>query len=684
MDSAAPISPLAGSLGRAATAATAATDVPTETRAFHSVTSAEAAAVFRDISMERRRKEWEKNRSEICSAIVEHHALSSNLQRIAHAFVAFHPRRSIAIFLLLGEEFRLETEAGLPHRPSLSGSPSGAQASFALASDWEFANNFENHFESWTGPLYSGLAACPRFQEIMQSGVSLSLVSPLISGSGEAIGAVAMFGDHTALAEDLAQETIQSVCDLARVAIEHRRCYEEAAHRSNYDRPTGLPNRVFLEDRLRQTMGIARPQGKLVGVCCLDLDHFKQINETLGHELGDSFFKAVSERLSVSVRKIDLLARQSGDEFLLVLRDLEEATDADKICARLLKDLREPILVDGHSLTISASIGISIFPQHGETVEQLLRNADTALRAAKRAGKGLAQVYSPALGRQIQRATEMVEALVTAVAQDQFRMAYQPIYSMDREIVAFEALLRWKHPKWGQISPLEFIPIAETTGLIVPMGDWVIKEVCRQAMEWDAAALPPVKMFANVSGAQLEHSDFASKIADTLRRSGLAPARLELEITESWIISDLKGAARKLQKLRDLGIGVAIDDFGTGYSTFNYLQALPLDTLKIDRSFLRRLDGTPAQPSTVRAITGLAHMLGLKTVAEGVETENHVVELGQSGCDLMQGFFLARPLTAYAAASLLGKQQTDGTFLHLPTRASFVELSPAEYLVSHR
>jgi len=631
--------------------------------------------VFRDISIQRRRERWEKTRNEIFSAIIGHHALSSTMQTIADAFAAFHPSKSIAIFLLLGEEFHLEAEAGLPQRPSRP-RHSTLDGSGALAAAGEFATL------GWHA--VSGLAACPMFREIIESGVRLSLVSPLISDSGEVSGAVAVFDHHSELVDDSARETVQSVCDLARVAIEQQKFYEEVVHRSHYDRPTGLPNRLFLKDRLRQTLGVARLQGKLVGVCCLDLDNFKQINDTLGHELGDSFFKSVSERLNLSIRKIDLLARQSGDEFILVLCELEEASDADRICNRLLRDLKEPILVEGYSLVISASVGISIFPQQGETVDLLLRNADMALRAAKRAGVGQVRIYSPALGRQIQRATEMVEALVSAVAQDQFRMAYQPICNMDKEIVAFEALLRWKHPKWGQISPLEFIPIAETTGLIVPMGDWVIKEVCRQAMEWDSDALPPVKIFANVSGVQLGRPDFASKIADALRQSGLAPSRLELEITESWIISDLKGAARKLQLLRDLGIGIAIDDFGTGYSMFNYLQELPLDTLKIDRSFLRRFDASAAHPSTVRAITGLAHQLGLKTVAEGVETEDHVAELGESGCDLMQGFFLARPLKAYAAASLLRKQQTAGAFLNLPTQTPFAELSPADYLAMHR
>ncbi len=222
--------------------------------------------------------------------------------------------------------------------------------------------------------------------------------------------------------------------------------------------------------------------------------------------------------------------------------------------------------------------------------------------------------------------------------------------------MGFEALLRWKHPSWGRVAPLEFIPIAEKTGLIVPIGDWVIEEVCRQAMAWNAASMPPVKIFVNVSGVQLGHPNFSSKIAEALQRSGLAPDRLELEITESWIISDLRGAAGKLQKLRDLGVGIAIDDFGTGHSTFSYLQALPLDTLKIDRSFVQRLDGSAANLSTVRAITGLAHQLGLKTVAEGVETEQHLRQLAEIGCELVQGFFLARPLTPQAACSLLMKQ----------------------------
>jgi EAL domain-containing protein (putative c-di-GMP-specific phosphodiesterase class I) len=384
--------------------------------------------------------------------------------------------------------------------------------------------------------------------------------------------------------------------------------------------------------------------------------------------------------LHQSIREIDTLARQGSDDFILLLRDLAEPSEATHICQRLLKELSAPFLLQDHSLSITAGIGISIFPQHGDAADLLLRNADMALQAAKRAGGGQAQVYSLALGRQTRRAAEMVGALVNALAHAQFRMVYQPIYTMDQEIVGFEALLRWKHPTWGQISPREFIPTAESSGLIVAIGDWVIDEVCRQAMEWKAAAVRPVKMFANVSGVQLERPDFSSKIANALQRSGLAPDRLELEITESWVISDLRGAAGKLQKLRDLGIGIAIDDFGTGYATFNYLQELPLDTLKIDRSFIHRLDGPVANRSTVGAITMLAQQLGLKTVAEGVESEQHIRRLGEIGCELMQGFFLARPLEPEAACALLRKQQHSSPLLGVTRKRPVAEISATRCL----
>jgi len=591
---------------------------------------------------------------QILSAIISHHSVPATLQMVADSFVTLYPSKAVAIFLRSGPRFHIGAEAGLPKRlsetrpdarfenvlqmPATPGTP-------ASASREDPARNF------------------PALGRILDSGFKLCAASPLTLGNGEPRGAFTVFDQRQEPLDDTTRETIQSLSDLACLAIEHGQLYEQVVHGSQFDRLTGLPNRLMLADRLRQDMVIARKQGALLGVCCIDLDRFKQISGGLEHELGNAFLKLVGERLSLSIRDVDTLARQGGDVFLLELRDLPEASEAVDICRRMLRDLGAPFLVDGHAITISACIGISIFPQHGDTAELLLRRADMALQAAKRAGGGEVKIYSPALGRQTQRAADMVGALASGLAQSQFRMAYQPIFNLDGEISAFEALLRWQHPQWGEVSPLEFIPTAEKSGLIVAIGDWVIDEVCRQAMEWNAAAIRPVKMFANVSGVQLERPDFSSKIANALARSGLASDRLELEITESWVISDLPGAAAKLQKLRDLGIGIALDDFGTGYAAFDYLQELPMDTLKIDRSFVQRLNGSAASASTVRAITILARQLGLKTVAEGVESEPQLRQLGEIGCDLLQGFLLGRPLKPEAACSLLRKQQPPATLL---------------------
>jgi diguanylate cyclase (GGDEF)-like protein len=588
----------------------------------------------------------------ILSAIISHNPVPSTLQMIADAIVALSPSKGIAIFLLSNPQFPMGAEAGLPKRvPADVLAISDARTASTLREGW-----YEGSTAVPGSPKYRA-EDFPGLQQILDSGVEVCLSSPLVADSGEVRGVFVAFDRQQQLVDDTAQEVIQSLCDLARLAVEHGQLYEELVNGSQFDRLTGLPTRLLMEDRLREAMIVARRQGKLLAVCRIDLDRFKPINDSLGCERGDAFFKLVSERLNLSIREIDTLAREGSDEFILLLRDLAETLDAANICHRLLKDLSAPFLLDGHSLTVNASVGMSIFPAHGDTADLLLRNADMALQGAKSAGRGRAQFYSPALGRQTRRAEEMAGALVSALALSEFRMVYQPIYTMDKEIVGCEALLRWKHPIWGQIGPLEFIPIAERSGLIVAIGDWVIDEVCRQAMEWNAAAVYPVRMFANVSGVQLEHPDFTAKIADALERSGLAPDRLELEITESWVISDLRGAASKLQKLRDLGIGVAIDDFGTGFATFNYLQELPLDTLKIDRSFVQRLDGSVANLSTVRAITVLAQQLGLKTVAEGVESEQQVRQLGEIGCELMQGFFLAQPLKPEAACSLLRQQK---------------------------
>jgi diguanylate cyclase (GGDEF)-like protein len=569
---------------------------------------------------------WEKSRNEIVSAIVGRHSLPSIMQRVADAFVGMFPAKAIAIAMLSGPQFRITAQAGLPRRlQSLPiAAPGGGSTGFPVP-----------------------------FEQISEFGIKLCFVSPLISVSGDTQGVLAVFDEHQEVLNDAALAMVLSLCDLARLAMDHSLLYEQVVHRTQYDRLTGLPNRFLMEDRLRQAIAAARRQRAMLAVCCIGLEHFKQITDSLGREIGDSLFKLVSRRLSAITREFGILGRLDGDEFMLAIRAFDAASSVADFGQRVLKDLSAPFPVSGRMLTIGAWVGISIFPADGDTPSQLLRNAEIALQEAKRGFGDPVQIYSAAMGRRSQRAVEMVDAVARGISQIQFHMAYQPIFTMEGEIAGFEALLRWKHPQWGNIEPPEFIPVAERSGQIVPLGDWVIGEVCRQAQIWNAGAVQPVKVFANVSSVQLAHPEFTTKIADALARSGLDPERLELEITESWIIADLEAAAAKLRKLRKLGIGIAIDDFGTGYSNFHYLQALPLDTLKIDRSFIHRLDGSAGNLSTVRAITGMARELGLKTVAEGVETESQLRQLREIGCEMMQGFFLGRPVDPQAAWSLM-------------------------------
>ncbi len=344
--------------------------------------------VFRDLSENRRMEKWEQSKNAVFSAIIAHHSLPSTMQLMADAFVALYPPKSIAIFVLAGDQFQIEAEAGLP--PRAVRPAAAAPASLALARSPKRSQPRSESL-AWTaasGSRDGPAPSCPAFREILKTGVKLCMASPLRSGSGEATGMVTVFDTHQALLDGAIRETIRSLCDLGRMAIEHRQLYDQVVHGSHYDLLTGLPNRTLLEDRLRQATVTARRQGKLIAVCCIDLDRFKQINDNLGHELGDACFKAAGDRLKAAIRDVDMLARHGGDEFILALPDLAEISDAANICNRLLKELSAPMLVDGHSLTLNASIGVSIFPDHGDTPDSLLRNAEYGAGGGETRGQG--------------------------------------------------------------------------------------------------------------------------------------------------------------------------------------------------------------------------------------------------------------------------------------------------------
>jgi diguanylate cyclase (GGDEF)-like protein len=375
---------------------------------------------------------------------------------------------------------------------------------------------------------------------------------------------------------------------------------------------------------------------------CLDLDQFKVINDTLGHPAGDTLLVEAGHRVQNAARG-HFVARLGGDEFV-VLQTVGDDRDAiDKLARRILEEMAQPLVIDGNEFAPSTSIGIAIAPQDGDGGETLLRNADLALYRAKEAGRGTYAFFEESLNQRAQQRRQLETDLRLAVDRAEFELYYQPLFDLkDNRICSFEALIRWNHPTRGLISPAEFVPIAEDTGLIVPIGAWVVREACRQAASWPKH----VRVAVNVSPVQFHRGALNETILLALADSGLEPARLEIEITESIFLEGSETTLRLLHSLRSLGIRVALDDFGTGYSSLSYLQSFPFDKLKIDRSFIHNLLTRDGASAIVRAITELAHALNIETTAEGVEETAQLMELRAHGCSSVQGFLFAEPMTA--------------------------------------
>ena len=466
-------------------------------------------------------------------------------------------------------------------------------------------------------------------------------------------------------------QELSQLCDLARMAIEHHQLHTELVRQSQYDHLTGLPNRMLLEDRLHRALVRARRYGSQLAVCYLDLDEFKQVNDVLGHNAGDALLRHVAQVLQEGLRDIDTVARQGGDEFILLLPDLQSKREAALICERVLARLRESVEIEHQLIIPAASMGMALYPGEASTAGELLRHADLALYAAKRSGRDQLALFSPTLGQELEQKTTLERELRYALGRGQLSLEYQPIYAADLRLHGFEALLRWHHPTLGPVSPALFVPIAEQMGLISSIGKWVLDEACRQARQWNLQATAPVRVFVNVSCAQLSRSDFPETVSSALSLHQLASHLLELEITETWIVADPEAASVKLRELRELGVTISIDDFGSGHASFTYLQQLPVDLIKIDRSFISCLDGTTKQSAIVRAIVALASELGLKTVAEGIETAHQLEELGSTQCTFYQGYLFSKPIRGAATQALIRTMQPlppakDGEWLDLP------------------
>ncbi|MCM5678827.1 EAL domain-containing protein [Schlegelella sp. S2-27] len=431
---------------------------------------------------------------------------------------------------------------------------------------------------------------------------------------------------------------------------------ERIRHLAFHDTLTGLPNRTLLQDRLEHAITAAQRTGEPLGLMFIDLDRFKSINDSLGHEAGDALLKEVAQRLANSLRKSDTVARLGGDEFVVLLPRVGMPHNYGLVAQKLIEALSKPIILDGNAMQVSASIGIACFPDDGIDTMALMKNADAAMYAAKVGGRGTYRFFQPAMTSLAVERLNFEMQLRGAVANGELELFYQPKISLDSGVACgVEALVRWHHPTLGMIPPVEFIPVAEATGIIDALGDWVLEEACRQLRAWRLAGLGTIKIAVNVSARQLQQSDLPEYIASLAQKYEISACDLEVELTESVLMANPEEISGVLSRLRGIGVLVAIDDFGTGYSSLAYLRRLPIDVLKIDRSFVMNADRDESDGQVVKLILGLGSALQLAIVAEGVETEAQAAFLKSCGCTTAQGYLYARPQPAAQLETWLRK-----------------------------
>ena len=451
----------------------------------------------------------------------------------------------------------------------------------------------------------------------------------------------------------LAEFLLQSMLAIGMIAclLEDERegaelAAEEIAHLAYHDALTGLPNRPLFIDRLIIALAQASRGRHQLAVLFLDLDRFKDINDSIGHSIGDALLKSLAERIQRCVRDGDTVARFGGDEFTLLIPRIEQIEEAAKIAQKIIETVKIPFVIQEHELFVTASIGVSVFPADGQDPETLVRNADTAMYRAKEQGRDSYRLYAPAMNARALERLALENMLRKAIAQDELVLHYQPLIdTQTHAVVGAEALLRWRHPELGLLLPAHFISTAETSGLILSLGDWVLETACIQARAWQRRN-PNIFVSVNLSARQFQQSDLVEQIRRILDGTGLRPSALQLEITESNAMQNAENTIRTLRELKALGVRIAMDDFGTGYSSLSYLKRFPIDVLKLDSTFINDITTDASSAAIVSASIAMAHSLGLNVVAEGVETETQMAMLSKESCDVLQGFLFSGPLTA--------------------------------------
>ena len=597
-----------------------------------------AVLTLRDITHSEAVDRFHQARCEILEMIAKHKSVEQTSQLLATAIEQRLPGFHCSVLLCEGDWLHVIAS-------SCTSDAFRAELNELPSSRFVLSGNRVTDFVTWeNGLLLLG----------SNHGFRGTWSKPMVSAANEVLGILLLnHADVTDLSSEV-QSVLDQATSTAVLAVEHRRSFERLTRQGHHDSLTGLPNRSLLEDRLKQGLARAERINKQLAILAIDLDRFKFVNDTFGHDTGDLFLQQISVRLLSRIRAADTLARTGGDEFTAILLDVKDIEDAKKVAESLTASLSDPFDIDGRTIYGAVSIGIAVYPKDGTDAESLRRNADRALYRAKEKGGNTVQSYSFDDATEHSKRMQIEVLLHRAIKNGNFEIHYQPQFTCDRRLVGFEALLRFRHPKLGMVPPSEFIPIAEESGLILPIGEWVLQETCRQMKEWEGKGMCAVRIAVNASPLQFAQADFRDTVAKVLRAANVRPDLLELEVTEGTLMQH--DSVKQMEAMAALGLTLSVDDFGTGYSSLSYLHQLPIHNLKIDRSFISKMLAPGGTRSIVEAIISLAHGLRLKTIAEGVETQEQLAFLRAAGCDFIQGYIFSHPLSAMDASRLLWQQ----------------------------